>query len=226
MTNPKPFRPEPTEGTNRSTYLWPRSKVPEKQRIYDYLHDNGWRYDSESTLWFTPEAWPVEGHGRLEYEPDLMQFCVQPPSAIIEGVPHRFPALLQVEFTTIPSPNVLAVVCPECKQITPYDQADPELAELGVGGKVELHTWPPGEARTCPGSGRVVNLEGVVLPPSIFGRERAMVKALTTRIHAAMKKEYEYSPVRERSRGSDFEVRMDDGRIAKITVELDRIEEA
>lgn len=61
--------------------------------------------------------------------------------------------------------------------------------------------------------------------PSLFGRERAMIDALTKHVHAVAKKRYEYSIIRERRRGSEFEVRMDDGRIAKITVEFDRIEE-
>lgn len=209
MTNPKPFRPEPTKGTNRSMYLWPRSKVPEKQRIYDYLHDHGWRYDAEATLWFTPEAWPTEGYGRLEYEPDHSQFCIQPPSTIIDGVPHRFTPLLQVEFTEPTN----EITCPECEQ------------PVGVeNNRLNVHTWPPGERRTCAGSGRLVE-GGVVLLASIFGRERAMIDALTKHVQDAAKKQYEYSIIRERRRGSDFEVRMEDGRIAKITVELVRIEE-
>lgn len=99
MTKPKPFRPEPTEGTNRSVYLWPRSKVPEHQRIYDYLHENDWRYDAEHVLWFTPEAWPLQGHGRLEYAADLSSFSIQPPSVLIDGEPHRPAPLYTVAFS-------------------------------------------------------------------------------------------------------------------------------
>lgn len=58
----------------------------------------------------------------------------------------------------------------------------------------------------------------------IIGRERALIDKLTQRLHADVRRYYDYGAVCSRARGSVFEVRMDDGRIARVTIELDRVE--
>lgn len=62
----------------------------------------------------------------------------------------------------------------------------------------------------------------------LIGRERKMIENLTKSIHNAdwgSKHSYEVTPVYRRTRGNMFEVLMEDGRVAKVTVELDRVEQ-
>lgn len=60
--------------------------------------------------------------------------------------------------------------------------------------------------------------------PSVFGRERAMIDALAELLNKSIRTVHPYSAVRESRRGSWFEVQLADGRVAKVTVELDRVE--
>jgi hypothetical protein len=64
--------------------------------------------------------------------------------------------------------------------------------------------------------------------PKLFliGRERVMIENLTKRLHTEARKHGDYTPIRELRRGNWFEVRLADGRVAKVVVELDRIESA
>lgn len=98
MTKRRGYNPQPTSGTNYDSYYWPRSKTPEKQRIYDVLADLGWRFDSHFGLWFTPEGQP-EAYGLLEYEVDFSEFRIQPPSIIREGIPYRATPILVYTLT-------------------------------------------------------------------------------------------------------------------------------
>lgn len=65
---------------------------------------------------------------------------------------------------------------------------------------------------------------------SIFGRERSLIDGLAELLHAAVRISHDYGPISEERRGSKFEVRLLDhdgeqtGRIARVTVELDRVE--
>lgn len=61
----------------------------------------------------------------------------------------------------------------------------------------------------------------------LIGRERKMIDDLTKEIRNAnwdSDHSYEVTPIYRRTRGSSFEVLMEDGRVAKVTVELDRVE--
>lgn len=89
MTKPRKPNPQPTSGTNYDLYVWPRSKTPQRNVLYERLHAIGWRYDNVFCEWYTPERWPVEGHGRLETAPDLSWARIQPPSVIVDGQPVR-----------------------------------------------------------------------------------------------------------------------------------------
>ena len=67
--------------------------------------------------------------------------------------------------------------------------------------------------------------------PPLIGRERALIDRLATQLHDAARSHHDYGPLRERPRGASFEVRIlaeggETGRIAKVTVELDRVEES
>lgn len=53
MTKKRPFNPQPTfnpppGAPTYSVYMWPRAKDPgsASQRAYDWLYENGWRFDS------------------------------------------------------------------------------------------------------------------------------------------------------------------------------------
>ena len=64
---------------------------------------------------------------------------------------------------------------------------------------------------------------------AIIGRERALLDGLTKLIHDAVRSRHDYGPISERPRGATFEVHLlagdeQTGRIARITVELDRVE--
>lgn len=60
--------------------------------------------------------------------------------------------------------------------------------------------------------------------PTIFGRERAMIDALTTKIFKHSKTLYPFKTPIETDRGNTFELEMEDGRIASVTIELARVE--
>jgi hypothetical protein len=80
MTKTETPRPEPTTGTDYDSYLAPRSKTPAKQALYDYLFDQGWRFDTVQTRWHTPEDRTMQASGRLEYSPHLAWATIQPPN--------------------------------------------------------------------------------------------------------------------------------------------------
>lgn len=58
----------------------------------------------------------------------------------------------------------------------------------------------------------------------LIGHDRAVVNALTTALHNAARGHADYGPVNENSRGATFEVRLQHGQVARVTIELDRIE--
>lgn len=59
----------------------------------------------------------------------------------------------------------------------------------------------------------------------LIGRERFQIDALTKIFHQEARRHHDYGPLQEIPRGNTFEVLLDDGRVAKITVELDRVED-
>jgi hypothetical protein len=59
----------------------------------------------------------------------------------------------------------------------------------------------------------------------IIGREWAMIAGLANALHRQARSIGDYTALREMPRGQWFEVRLADGRIARVTVELDRVEE-
>lgn len=66
--------------------------------------------------------------------------------------------------------------------------------------------------------------------PSIIGRDRALVDKLTEHLHSGIKGQHPATPASEDYRGSHFEVRIigadgeATGHVARVTVELDRVE--
>lgn len=81
--------PEPTRNTDTGydTYLWPRSKTFEKDRLYAYLHLQGWRFDPTTAEWHTPEREVHQARGRLCHDADLSQggvAWIQPPAPGID----------------------------------------------------------------------------------------------------------------------------------------------
>jgi hypothetical protein len=79
MTRAKPRNPQPTTGTPYDSYLYPRSKTPEKQALYDLLHQMSWRFDANHSNWHTPET-EAPGSGRLEWALDFTWARIQPPN--------------------------------------------------------------------------------------------------------------------------------------------------
>jgi hypothetical protein len=68
------------------------------------------------------------------------------------------------------------------------------------------------------------------MKPSIIGRERSLMDKLANEIVAAVQKRHPVTDLREDRRGSHFEVQitLDDeptGHVARVTIELDRLEE-
>lgn len=59
----------------------------------------------------------------------------------------------------------------------------------------------------------------------IIGYERALVNKLTKRLHNEARRWHDYGSISSTARGNRFEVRLADGRIARVEVTLDRIEE-
>lgn len=57
----------------------------------------------------------------------------------------------------------------------------------------------------------------------LIGRERVMIEKLTKQLHDRARSIGNYTSIREDPRGNHFEVLLDDGRVAKVTVELDRV---
>jgi hypothetical protein len=66
--------------------------------------------------------------------------------------------------------------------------------------------------------------------PPIVGRERALIDALTAKLHRASRLQHETTRPAERPWGSSFEVHMFDsddepaGRVARVPVELVRVD--
>lgn len=56
----------------------------------------------------------------------------------------------------------------------------------------------------------------------IIGHDRAVVDTLVRALHNAARGHAEYGPIQEDRRGAHFEVRLQHGQVAKVTVELDR----
>lgn len=61
---------------------------------------------------------------------------------------------------------------------------------------------------------------------SIIGLDYLIINGLAKRIHAAIRKDFDHSDLRDTSDkgGRSFEVKLENGRVAKVTVELDRVE--
>ena len=60
---------------------------------------------------------------------------------------------------------------------------------------------------------------------ALIGRERFLIEKFAKVLHMAGRRVGDYTPLAETPRGNWFEVRLADGRIARVTVELDRIEQ-
>lgn len=58
----------------------------------------------------------------------------------------------------------------------------------------------------------------------LIGRDRFIIEKLAKTLHGAASRVGDYTPVREIPRGNYFEVLLVDGYVAKVTVELDRID--
>lgn len=63
----------------------------------------------------------------------------------------------------------------------------------------------------------------------ILGRERILINRLTQLLHRETQRRHNYGPIRKTDRGCAFEVEIleggdSTGRIARVTVELDRVE--
>lgn len=58
----------------------------------------------------------------------------------------------------------------------------------------------------------------------IIGFERAVIQGLGKALHDAARSVGDYTPRHETPRGERFEVRLAEGRIAKVSIEFDRIE--
>lgn len=109
MTKPREPHVEPTSGTNYSIYLWPRSKDPARDRIYQFLHDLGWRYDQFTSTFHTPETDTLQGFGRLETDRDCAVWArIQPPSTTrphplptgeTVDMPYRAEPILELDLT-------------------------------------------------------------------------------------------------------------------------------
>lgn len=80
MSKHRDANPQPTGGTPYDIYLWPRSKTQEKQRLYDFLRELGWRFDAVHMRWHTPEDRIAQSYGRLEWATDFTWARVQPPN--------------------------------------------------------------------------------------------------------------------------------------------------
>jgi hypothetical protein len=59
---------------------------------------------------------------------------------------------------------------------------------------------------------------------SIIGYDVQLIDELAKRLHAAVRQEHEHTDPRETRRGCYFEVKLADSRIARVTVELDRVD--
>lgn len=60
---------EPTTGSDYDNYLWPHSKLPEKEELYAKLRELGWRYNAATAEFHTPQDNQLQGRGRLEWDP-------------------------------------------------------------------------------------------------------------------------------------------------------------
>lgn len=66
--------------------------------------------------------------------------------------------------------------------------------------------------------------------PFLIGRDRVLIDKLVKQLHDEARSHHNYGPIRQRQRGSSFEVQLltdgkPNGRVARVTVELDRVEE-
>lgn len=61
---------------------------------------------------------------------------------------------------------------------------------------------------------------------SIIGRDYQIINDLARMLHKAVRREYAYTALRDTPdmRGVAFEVMLEDGRVARVTVELDRVQ--
>lgn len=71
----------------------------------------------------------------------------------------------------------------------------------------------------------------MTIVPSIFGRDRVLIETLTKHLLASVRKIHDYNEPTETRRGYTFEISLHDSddqptdRIARVTVELDRVEQ-
>ena len=61
---------------------------------------------------------------------------------------------------------------------------------------------------------------------SIIGRDLQIIDELASRIQKVLRMEHDYTNLGDTAdmRGRSFEVRLENGRVARVTVELDRVE--
>lgn len=72
---------EPTLGidTGYDTYLWPHSKTPRKDALYQRLRALGWRYEPTIVEFHTPEGQTFQARGRLATNVELTEAWIHPP---------------------------------------------------------------------------------------------------------------------------------------------------
>jgi hypothetical protein len=58
----------------------------------------------------------------------------------------------------------------------------------------------------------------------IIGHDRAVIDGLTRALHNTARGHADYGPIQEDRRGAHFEVLLQYGQVAKVTIELDRYE--
>lgn len=73
--------PEPTiNGSGRDAYYWPHSKTPEKDALYAFLRQLGWRFHQRTATFHTPEHWTQQSYGYLAHTPELTRAWIKPPN--------------------------------------------------------------------------------------------------------------------------------------------------
>ena len=70
MTKTPESNPQPTSTAPQTIYMWPRSADPRRAVVYEWLHDNGWRYCNNRGEWWTPENETHQARARLNWTLD------------------------------------------------------------------------------------------------------------------------------------------------------------
>lgn len=80
-------------------YLWPHSKNPKKEAVFQRLRDDGWRFDSDTGEFFTPQGEP-EAYGRLSTDADVSQWArITRPSVMVGGEPRLGDVIWEIDLT-------------------------------------------------------------------------------------------------------------------------------